>query len=332
MSVESMQAPVNSRPRVQPSQAPQPANRDKWAPLIHDLMPPPSIQWSAARQRVNQNATLKTDVSKAHAGLMYPDPAYFVACDPRVRSAAIAAWLSIRASRCGQMAYPEHQQMPVVSATTWRRFFQIWIRRPTALPSMTVTDAVHDEATAAARRMFGDDMIALMRNTSHEVFWNSEPIAVVDGVAQNLEPQIIRQIHWELLELNWRYELMALDKVAAPHQWAGEDIANKRVDTILLVFSPFPSFILTDGPFPTEQTSASAASHIDRLPALKALRRVMVDWKGCTSLIKIAQVHELLTTECPEAALLEEHTMDFYCQTFFEYFHRPPILPALLPI
>lgn len=293
-------------------------------------MPTSSAQWSAARQRVNRGAVLKPDVSKGHAGLMYPDPAYFIACDSRMRSTAIAAWLSIRASRCGQMAYPEHQQMPVVSTGTWRQFFRIWKRCSKSDHSVTGALAhVHDDATTAAKRMFGDSMVALMNNTSREVFWNSAPITVVDGEAQDLNTQIIRQINWELLELNWRYELLALDKVAAPHKWAEEDLANKRVDAILLVFSPYPSFILMNGPFPTEQPSISAVNYIDRLPALNALRCVMIDWKGCPGKIQ-SQAHG--NAECPEATSLENLTMDFYCQTFFEYFHRPPTIPALLPL
>ena len=314
----------------------KPVNRDKWAALTGELMPTTSPEWLSARQLVKRDVQLKDVLLKSQVGMMYPDPGYFNGCNLRSRQTAIAAWLSIRANRCGQMAYPGYPTMPVVSASTWRKFFNIWRTRPSTISVIPPSSAnegtqLHDDATAAAAMMFGEKMMSLMRDSATEVFWCGTRFTVADGAVQDMPSRIIQQITWELMELNWRYEILALDKALAPQKWATDDIANQRVEAILRVFHPDSSFTPVAAAFPTVQPSASAMTPSDRLPALKALREVMWDWDCASDAIRFSLLLEPQTTECDEAAFLESHTMQLYCQTFYEYFHRPPTLPAQIP-
>ncbi|KAF7966738.1 hypothetical protein HWV62_37237 [Athelia sp. TMB] len=284
------------RPVSRPLQhAPPPVNRDKWDALIGDFMPIPSAEWISARQSVKRHVKLKTVLLKSDVGMMFPDPGYFQGCHERSRLIAIAAWLSIRAMRCGQMAYPDHPNLPVASASTWRKFFNIWKSRPTSISVVFNEDStLLDDATAAAAAMFGPQMMSLMRDSSTEVVWFGTPYRVVEGAVQDMPVSVIRQISWELMELNWRYELLALDKVLAPHKWVDDE------------------------------PSIAASSRSGRLPAFRALREVIWDWNCASDTIRFSLLHEPQTTDCPEAVALETHTMEFYCQTFYEYFHRPP--------
>ncbi|KAF7965549.1 hypothetical protein HWV62_42898 [Athelia sp. TMB] len=269
-AMKAQRCPPVSR-SIQP--APPPVNRDKWAPLDGEFMPTPSPEWTTARQSVRRGVKLQTVLLKSDVGLMFPDPGYLQGCTEKSRLIVIAAWLSIRAMRCGQMAYPDHPKMPVASASTWRKFFGIWKSRPTMISVLFSPDStLNDDATAAAAAMFGPQMMSLMRDSSTEVVWCGTPFRVVEGAVQDMPRSVIRQISWELMELNWRYELLALDKVVVPHKWVGEELSCQRVEALLRVFHPHRSFTFGSGPFPIEQPSIASSSRSDRLPACRALR------------------------------------------------------------
>lgn len=320
---------------------PSQPNRNKWAPPPSELMPAMCVEWRTALGSVNRGSHRQRTVSKARAGLMYPDPTYLVSVAPQNRAMVIAAWLSIRPARCGQMLYPSSPLMPVIPAAVWRQFFWLYRRQPraegdlSAAPADTGDPAVDEEldaATAAAKAMFGTELVATMSKTSREVFWKGRAYDVVDGGVVGMGTKPIREILWELAELSWRYELLTLDKFAAPHMWLGPDAAASRSATILLVFPDSPSFVLTNSPFPTCNFSISAPARADRLKAFTSLRRVMSDWQGCPVAIKEAMADYVPSSpECHETRVVEAQTMLFYCQSFFEYFRRAPILPCQLP-
>lgn len=154
----------------------------------------------------------------------------------------------------------------------------------------------------------------------------------MDGAVVGMECQLVKEIVWELAELNWRSELLALDKWAAPHMWLEEETAGARTSAILGVFAPSASFVFTHAPFPTDNTSIAAATPGARLKGFTALRRVMSEWPGCPATIRQALSDFVpSSSQCPETCVVEAQSMKFYCQTFYEYFHHPPILPCMLP-
>lgn len=303
-------------------------------------MPSLCPDWAAALRAVNRRAPRRSNVPRASAGLMYPDPGYMASMTPQNRAYAIAAWLSVRAARCGQMLYPGNAQKPVVPASAWRQFFWIYRRQPSSSLSITPSDTGApipdddlDAAAKAAKAMFGTDMATAMNKTTCEVFWRGRAYHVTDGAVQGMEHRVVQEILWELAELNWRYEVLALDRFAAPHMWLEEDTAGARTSAILAVFVPSASLVFTHSPFPTENAYIAAGNHGTRLQALDALRRVMSDWPGCPGPIKHA-VSDSLPSSSPslDTRVIEAQSMLFYCQTFYDYFNRPPILPCMLPI
>lgn len=63
--------------------------------------------------------------------------------------------------------------------------------------------------------MFGPELVANMQLQTSEVHFHDVTLPVEQGRAQILTDSLLRRITWELAELNWQYELLALDCVAA---------------------------------------------------------------------------------------------------------------------
>lgn len=145
-------------------------------------------------------------------GYMFPDPGYFAVLDNEKREAAIAAWLSTRPTRCGQMLHPFQGPMPVASSMTWRKFFWIFATRWQGLTDLggtsqsqasgNTSESVLNASTAACA-MFGPQLVATMNLEMSEVHFHSHSIPIVNGCAKGITPVIMRQIIWEMAELNW---------------------------------------------------------------------------------------------------------------------------------
>ncbi|KZP03362.1 hypothetical protein FIBSPDRAFT_969064 [Athelia psychrophila] len=306
---------ARSAPSVQGQ--PLARNRNKFIPVESPLMPPTCSEWVGALRAVDRFSPTH-NIPKSRTGLMYPDPGYLASVTPLNRSYALPAWLSIRAHRCGQMLHPWGAAMCVLPTTVWHYFFFIYRVEPggpgtlsTSVPSLTEQP---DTAIAAAMAMFGDQAVDTMYHMICEVFWRGQSYTV------------------ELAELNWRYELLALDKIVAPHMWGDSDAAEERIAAILLMFSPSSSFVLTHAPFPTEDASIVATTRGGRFPALAALRRLMLEWPRCPSAgEEVTYPDGYIDPDDIRARVLEVKTMCFYTQTFFDYFHRAPVLPCRLP-
>lgn len=190
------------------------------------------------------------------------------------------------------------------------------------------------EAVAAARSMFGAKMMAAMKLELRHVTWHGTELAVVNGTLMELAPKIVSQVIWELAELEWRYELFALDRVAALTVWADVDVDIVRTAMITRVFTPYSSFVTLSQEFPTVNPSITDATCSLHLPALSALCDLMVSWPDCHDAIingSFAVPHPD-NQEVPELATLEAEVMLFYCQSFCDFFGRPPVLLHRLPL
>lgn len=220
--------------------------------------------------------------------------------------------------------------MPVLSTSAWRSFFFLYRRSDTS--PILDPNAPHNLAVQAATAMFGALAVSSMHRSISEVFWRGQAFSFVEGAVQNIDRQAVREIIWELAEMNWCYELLALDKLAAPQLWLDDVSAGQRITDILLVFSPSSSFVLTHAPFPTENTGIVADSPSDRLLAMRALHHIMLSWRECPHDVRHdASSDPRIPHDDLYYRTVDAKTMGFYCQTFYEYFRRAPIIPCQLP-
>ncbi len=142
-----------------------------------------------------------------------------------------------------------------------------------------------------------------------------------------------RQLIWELCELNFRYELLALDSRVAQEPAtllevsattsAISDFASDRQNAILAVFpggSLIPSAGGLDDGFGGEWTK--------RREHFRKLRELMRGWVVPLP----GACHGLLGMTASEGSLKVERALAaHYVQTFFDFFGRPPVLPYHKP-
>ncbi|KAF7967753.1 hypothetical protein HWV62_33229 [Athelia sp. TMB] len=309
--------------------APPPVNRDKWKPFINSVTPLPSQSWFAALSTVNRNDPIHRDLDKSAAGYMYPDPGLIASFEADKRLQAISLWLAIRTARASQLHKPGSALPRPLSASGWRNFFWITLRHNFNPAQGTVGLPIKEKglvanAIASASIMFGEADAAAMDVNVAEVCYAGATYPVQQGRAIGITDEIIRVILWELAELNFRYELLVLDHVAAAHKWTEVDADINRKPLISGVFS-------LDNCFTVEQPFAEENRHIveevdlvSHTMALENLRKLMADWRNFP-----AGLQQPLSQEVqePEAKRQRQLVKDFYCSSFYRFFGRPPILP-----
>ena len=114
---------------------------------------------------------------------------------------------------------------------------------------------------------------------------------------------LVKEVLWELSELNFRYELSALDV---------RQTGRERLTEILEAVGNEPDsiFQVSVGKVDMGLVSTDLETRSKRL---RSLHELMRDWKD--------------RVEVPAADHLESTVASLYCQTFFDTFGRPPILP-----
>ncbi|KAJ2917052.1 hypothetical protein MD484_g3367, partial [Candolleomyces efflorescens] len=187
------------------------------------------------------------------------------------------------------------------------------------------------------------DSLSLRKEKLDKILWYEQTIMLgnEENLREALTPDIQAEVLWELREINWRIELMALDQVLAADQWPadsdgsddnghGQERRLKREMMIRRVFPLNPGQRVPDF-FPTEIPNVDrgvAAYHwTKRHDAIGQLRALMFSWAGCPENILTLPGHFApRSSEELECAVVE-----YYCQAFFDTFGRVPITPCRLP-
>ncbi|KIJ58686.1 hypothetical protein HYDPIDRAFT_33928, partial [Hydnomerulius pinastri MD-312] len=143
-------------------------------------------------------------------------------------------------------------------------------------------------------------------------------------------PIIITQgILWELSELSFRYDLLALDHHLVPERW--RDAPAEREELWRAVF---PSEIIGDmwdAPLPTSNAGVFQGGNLrdmDYIRYLNAFTRLVSAWPGAQPHYKIP-----LTASFGDSTLwnASAELILFYIKTFFTYTGRAPVVPRRVP-
>lgn len=189
------------------------------------------------------------------------------------------------------------------------------------------------------RTLLGDD--APLGNTPDVVVWrgNSIPTLNEESAKEAITINVSMEILWELHELNFRFELLALDRHLRPDLWDAEDEGVHRDADIQDVFFGDGGYLVGD--IPTKSSGLAAVSWRERLPYVRALRNLMADWPFDENILQdLAAFESKLRDPKPGvsdaaasngAMMAEGYVVATYCQKFFDTFGRPPICPHRIP-
>ena len=148
-----------------------------------------------------------------------------------------------------------------------------------------------------------------------------------------VEPQVVKEVTWELCEVGFRVELRHLDRflVWVPVSASLEQRTSFELNRERMLEEVFDGRPLVSDALPTTNTGLAADNIQDRAASLNGLRRLMQRWPEVPSTIRDCPMLGA-STAVETLRRAESELSRYYCQTFWELAGCPPILPRRLPL
>jgi hypothetical protein len=288
-----------------------PPSRDKFRPIENNpIVPIPIACWVSALAAVDTNPS-RVDPryrSPHDRKYLFPEPGIFAAANEVRRATYFATWSAIEPACIYRLCMAWSSVTPL-SNQEWRDVLIGDIKSKTP-------NAKSAQARENARRLLGSALEEL------DIEINQAPSLTTAPSLPDWEAQ---KILWKLTELNFRFELLALDKRAYPSN-GNEDA---RQDIIAECFG-VGTLLATDDR--QANSGLGSGDWRQRLPCLLILRRLMRDWEGMKPTPILLPDHTSLPDYLEADVLqLEDAVANFYTDSFFRFFGRAPIIPARLP-
>lgn len=312
------------------------ANRDKWVDVDNDLVPPSIPIWTVALRAVDKDQNhIRPDLPQSEKGYAFPDPNSLVGHSPEVRAKKLCTWLGLRPAVCAQSFVDAGRKPPFAPAAVWRSVMTV--NSKTVLPACGSTAEKATKASKikeAVQHLFGDELTARLQGGLAAVYWHETALQVQDDAIVALDKRVVQEIIWELFEHNFRFELLALDLIAAPQEWNDVERRVKRHGMIEIVCSAIDKGILNlwHESFPEHNFGLAAECYEDRVASLECLSELELSWPNAPTWTNQSFFTVFEERGLDGFASFELEVVLFYCQTFFDFFGRPPIVPHRLPI
>ncbi|KAG2072474.1 hypothetical protein BDR04DRAFT_1153460 [Suillus decipiens] len=165
-----------------------------------------------------------------------------------------------------------------------------------------------------AKDLFGEDLLDVQGATwaiGNTLEWRSQTISV-DSLSDPLDC-LMRLILWELYELNFRYELLALDQVMVRTLW--EESLEDRRNLFYGIFPEDKGFVMWSSPVPKEGGGMWGRRFKDIFPYVEKFHELLSCWEGAPARL---------------SAPLDVSTFD--ANVYFQATHRPTSLSFLISI
>jgi hypothetical protein len=302
------------------------------------LIPLDIPAWTVALQAVDRNpARIRPDLPVQDKGYAFPDPNSFATLPPAKQAQKICAWLSLHPATFARIFVQAGRKVPVGSGAVWRvatDFNQVGlINDNPAISNDKTTKAAKLRDTV--RQLFGQELLARLRDDVEQVEWHEATLQVHDHTIVDLDASIVKEVIWELFKHNFRYEIVALDMAAAPSQWKDEESAVARRERIRQVFGRNGKFVIWSDPFPDVNTGLQSKVLEDKRFEIEQLRQLQISWPHMPPYMLSCAAYDCYNNHSPtkiNLKELEEGVAKFYCQTFFDFFGRPPIVLHHMPL
>jgi hypothetical protein len=270
-------------------QTTQTGDRNKFSPLDCSYAPYPIPAWSAALQAVNQSPANLIEATKTmqhYRHYIFPDPGLFI--HPGTAMKYIASWLRTREAWFMRVT---KEPSLALSSQSWRTYLSI---------DNNVLGKV--DTKAARRRQEALDMILpntdmypgveRLSGSMGPIVWEGKEYPSGELPPDN----IIREILWELYELNFIHKLQSLDHCACQNLdlSSASQLFGRQVE----ISQCFPMNSFRHVSITSENRGLADDDFDKRFVYVTALVMVMKSWKGDKPAILAGDLSDLqLTTD-----------------------------------
>ncbi|KAK1224749.1 hypothetical protein PQX77_012333 [Marasmius sp. AFHP31] len=304
---------------------PQP-ERDKFSEIRGPYSPEIPDVWVEALALIDKSRR-PTKEQVVNGGYAFPDPGMILYPPPEKMQRLLRNWL-----RMHPVLRIRHSMEPCMASSAWSpKQWRVLLG--------TTDDHASKEGShmaiqrAAIRDLLGQclDFYGLAIEDSNSEFFTWDGTRF--STDQLSDPCLVKQIVWELYELNFRFEFQALDRKCQGTMYitygVGEassfnpEIQACSADPILN-----PSQVSVD----KANRGLAAAELRHRGSYFRQMCQIMKNWGpgGAAAESFLAGKEKLKHYTDDELVAMEQWATKFYCQTFYEKFGRPPILPHRL--
>jgi hypothetical protein len=265
---------------------------------------------------VDEARFVYAELTPTDLGYVFPEPASFMSIQsPDRQRAFFHSWLKYRPALIYRMSSDGSDARPMPN-TVWRTLLSLeYVGKDHPGNSATRSQKLRETVKDFLQNCLEDEGVKLGNvDTNANVTWNGKAF-------ESLGREEFEEILWELAELNFRFELLALDSRAS----------TSNVDRQKLVSNCFPrppagaSLVVVD--LSVANHGLADVDSEERKVHLQALREVMSSWRG--DMPPIIGVHKY-RWDSAELEELEKALTTHYCKTFYNYFRRAPIIPRRL--
>ena len=256
--------------------------------------------WSDALQAVNRNERPLSYNTR----YVFPEAALFASTNESRRAKFFATWIAIRPA-CMFRIVSAGKATPL-SNQQWRDFL---------LDGLL---SLSKESNLVRRREEVKSMFAGALEELKIDFHSLSPFPDI-GLSD------MQQLLWELTELNFRFELLALDKRAS----SCDRDEDERQAMVLKCFPDNDLLLVNPGLL---NVALQSLDWKVRLPYLLALKALLRDWDGLKPtplLLPDLPLHQYTELDVRQ---LEDSIARFYTQSFYRFFGRAATLPTRLPL
>ncbi|KAF5371871.1 hypothetical protein D9615_009520 [Tricholomella constricta] len=314
--------------RYSPSQEKQghiePQGRSKFEDLPDPILPPVIPVWRDALRSVDQSPSnfVNQDVLGSDFGYAFPEPASFIAYQNRDRRAStLRCWLRYRVAFIHRLSVNGLTARPM-SGKAWRDLLGLdWLEHSSSGSDRKKADRQTKSATRLEllsdflQNCLGAEDISNSEVAHGSETWQGKPFG-------DLQDQDFEEILWEMAELNFRQELLAL-QIYIRRGDADFDLYQEQQR----VANCFPGGQLLVTPLSEANTGIASYDEEERCRYLLELQRLMRPWPGKKPDIFHVDSWRWSTGD---VQALEAAIAKFYTQTFFNHFRRAPIIPRRL--
>ncbi len=290
-----------------------PNDRVKFEVVTHSYLPPLIQTWQFGLERVDADKSRRPNCTIGYA---LPKPDLFVVVKTEGKlQLMIASWLRLRSgllARFNTSDYSPH----AFSHQTWRTILQIdWLgTTPTIQSPARGEQARRDQAATFLKGC--QDELSIETSGSAQARWR-------DKESLSLGLDDIREILWELSEINFRLEFFALDQ-----KLCGSE-STRHLNLLGQCFPYGRWNMLHHVDLGSANYGIAHSNWIERAPYIFAMRRCMQGWRGCPASLSASSDQTGGYSEI-DVERVEKEMAYFYVETFFVTFGREPVLPRRL--